>query len=187
MRSNNSVKLDELRRSLPAFDEAAACAAELRAAMFGGVSEQDVTDIMKTFVAKAKAGDAAAAKLVLSVVAQSAPRATLSIGVRGTMADGGTGNGHGQRMLAGSPASAREEAAQELLLTRTACAEFLGRLGPQTTAELAEHLSVPAEEIGRALAQGDLGWFEDVGRGKWRLTSIGRKEALGGGLAWVRV
>jgi hypothetical protein len=172
MRENNSLKLSEVRAGLPDFSEAAKCAAKLKAAMFEGVSEHDVAEIMKTFVAKAKAGDAKAAKVVFDVIAQSSPKTTVSVGVRANRAgEGANGNGHYPASRLVAPPSGHA--------IRLACARALGKDGPATIEDLADETEFSAAEVEQALAfDADLGWFEKIERDRWRLTTIGRKEAL---------
>lgn len=59
------LKLADAAELTPPVDEVGEWATELRKAAFNAVSEQDITDIMRKQLEKAKAGDSAAAKMVL--------------------------------------------------------------------------------------------------------------------------
>jgi hypothetical protein len=68
------IKLAEARVLTPAPTGIGAWAEKLRQAAFDAVKEQDITELMAGLLAKAKAGDLAAAKLVLGYLTGGAPK-----------------------------------------------------------------------------------------------------------------
>jgi len=62
--------ISEYRKSAPPPSRAALAEVqeELQLAVYGGISERDVTEIMKSMVDKAKRGDIKAARLVLDII-----------------------------------------------------------------------------------------------------------------------
>jgi hypothetical protein len=170
---NASLKLADARRDTPpATGAAGEWVTKVGEAMRDAVTADDVAEIMKGLVAKAKAGDPKAIRQVLDFVgkaeAQAAPpRATVSIGVRGA------GPGRPSRTVESLPV------ASEPALICHYCAVVLGRDGPLLLHELAPRAGYEIGEIETALTQADLGQFDHDDVGRWRLTSIGRKEFLG--------
>ena len=167
MRQNNSLKLDDVRRTLPTLDAAAACAQKLKEAMFGGITETDMADIMKNLVKKAKEGDLKATKVLFDTVvkAQPAPQP-----VRFIYPPSANGNGAHPALPAG-----------DRRRVQVACAKALGKEGTLTTEEISDETEFPEEAVAESLAAAttDVGWFEAIAPDKWRLTTLGRKELLG--------
>jgi hypothetical protein len=124
---------------------------------------------MRNFVAKAKAGDAKAAKLVLDIVASSAPKTTFSVGFRANQAG---------EVIPGRPPGGRVLLHPDKPLNgvRQRCAEVLGKEGPCSAEDLADEIGAESADIGRALD--DHEWFDRQKNGTWRLTELGRREAL---------
>jgi hypothetical protein len=94
MRKNQIVTLSQARRALPSLGESAACAQKLKAAIFEGIRESDMKEIMERLVKKAKQGDLAATKTLLDFLSKSAPTPQLSVGARLNVAARSPFNGH---------------------------------------------------------------------------------------------
>jgi hypothetical protein len=157
--------LHRMEAQLPSLDESAACAQKLKSAMFEGVGETDMRDIMAGIVKKAKGGDLGAAKLLMEFVRNSGIKPQVSIGIRSAGPSEPT-NGNGAVHLL-----PRAEAQ-----TAQSCARLLGKLGPQTAADLAELSGYSEEAIEFALK--DHARFERLADGRVRLSAIGRRELL---------
>ncbi len=173
---NNSLRLADVKRSLPSFEESAQCAERLRAAMFEGITEADMKEIVKAQVDKAKGGDSKAAKTVFDMVAHSGPRVAITsyIGVSKQAA------GPSIRAL---PAAGEGKAlaAGDRHAIRLDCAKVLGKEGPCTVEDLADSMEsvVTEEEIQESLSSDATGLFDfDEKTLRWRLTELGRKELL---------
>jgi len=94
MRQNRIVTLAQAREAFPSLGESAACAQKLKAAIFEGIKECDMKQIMETLVQKAKQGDLAATKTLLDFVSKSAPTPQISVGARLNVAGRPPINGH---------------------------------------------------------------------------------------------
>lgn len=103
------VTLGQARAAFPSLGESAACAQKLKAAIFDGIREADMTAVMENLVSKAKDGNLAATKVLLDFVSKSAPTPQLSVGARLNVAGQGPVNGH-----AGDDDEVRESVAGEL-------------------------------------------------------------------------
>jgi DNA-directed RNA polymerase specialized sigma24 family protein len=68
-RKRSTVVLTQVRAATPAAAQVGQMVERLRLAMFGGISEQDVSDVMHALVERAKEGNVAAARLLLDHIA----------------------------------------------------------------------------------------------------------------------
>lgn len=174
--SRTSLSIRDAEASMPPLDEAATAARALKTAMLGAVSGADMGEVMKGVVKRAKEGKASDIKLLMQMIAQSAPQ--VSIGIRANAAgQGRNGNGAGQRMIrpAAADVDPPEGDDEEELLRKSncisACARELAARGSQTVAALAKHLPYGAAIIADALA--DHEFFQAFGDA-WSLTKEGR-------------
>lgn len=182
---------------MPPLPFSAECAMKLRDAMFGGITEHDMADIMKTFVAKAKGGDEKAAKLVFDVVNQSAPQ--VSVKLKGQPAQPIVKPYVPPPLpappvikaasLKAAPSVAVPDGEDEddddsievpeldedMKRTLRMDAAKAMRNGPLTLKGLAEVTMFDPRLLEAALSSSD--WFKRDGEERWRLTEYGRKEA----------
>lgn len=190
--SNQVIRLrDATAMTPPATGATTEWVSKIGDAMREAVSADDVAAIMKNVVAKAKDGDPKAIQTVLDFVGRNQPRSApqVVVGVRG-QSPSANGNGHTPRIVQQLPpdadgddrplvmgASADRTAARDM-------AQALGKLGPLVAANLAEKSGYDLDLVERLLRTNAAGtlhsWFQQNGDEAWRLTSIGRKELLGG-------
>jgi hypothetical protein len=165
--NSNSLKLAEIRKSLPPIDMAAQCATRLKQAMFDGITEADMGEIMKGLVKKAKEGDAKATKVLFETVlkASAAPQPVRMINAANA----------NSRAL---PAHTGKLSPQDCHAVRVGCAQALGKEGPLNVEDLADETEFSEDEIAAALEHDESGWFEHQDNGSIRLTTVGRKEAM---------
>jgi DNA-directed RNA polymerase specialized sigma24 family protein len=69
MKKRSTVVLTQVRASSPAAAEVGQMVQRLRMALFGGISEQDVADVLRGLVERARGGNVAAARLLLEHIA----------------------------------------------------------------------------------------------------------------------
>lgn len=130
------------------------------------MKEQDVEDLIRALMEKAKGGDLKAAKFVTDFLTGGAPAVKLHqhVTYRRSRSD--------QRHTAAGPA--KEDA---VLKARVRAARILGAIGPMEAHKIAEAAGISAGRLDEVLASD---WFERE-RDGYRLTTHGRREALGGG------
>lgn len=160
------MKLADAKQQTPAVSGVGAWAEQLRQAAFDAVRPEDVTAIMATFVQKAKAGDPAAAKLVLNyLTGGGAPKIMVEkVVVR-----------RGKR---------RPRVVDEAPLPKPVVVESpgAGLLRKLAAMYLLQHDRASLAELGRAMECGtdaaeavlDHGWFKRTNQ-TYQLTSEGRR------------
>jgi hypothetical protein len=168
----NSLSLRNAEAAMPSLDEAATAARSLKAAMLGAVSGADMTEVMAGVVKRAKEGKASDIKLLMQMIAQSAPQ--VSIGIRANAA-GQNGQSRAPRMLpAAKPDEDAEDAEEERLLRISgcvsACARAIEDAGPLDAQALSKRTPYSAQMIGSVVV--DHEFFERSGS-KWTLTEEG--------------
>lgn len=179
MRTNNVLALrDANSLAPPATGAATEWVTRMGDALREAVTADDVAEIMKGVVAKAKEGDTKAIKQVLDFVGQATSRPQVVVGVRASVPQHGPNGRHVPRVIEDVPPD------EEI---RSDCAEVLGRDGPLTTPDLARRAGYTEDEIERVLAargpglqEFPLPQFDHNRPGYWRLTASGRAELLDG-------
>jgi hypothetical protein len=157
--SNGKFNLAEARRLTPPLS--ASIADGLRMAAVEAITEEDVSDIIRAQVAKAKGGDSTAARFVLEFLGKSSTGAGAGAG-----AGAGTGAGRPIVMKPAKLAKAEDDTARKIL-------ELLATKGPMKPRAIAETLGLPDLAVAK-LIEGHK-WF-DVQRLGVHLTQEGWNE-----------
>lgn len=172
MGQGNSLSLRDAEAAMPPLDEAAAAARSLKAAMLGAVSGADMTEVMAGVVKRAKEGKASDIKLLMQMIAQSAPQ--VSIGIRANAAgQGRNGDGRPAPRMIRPPAdetSPDEERLVRIASCVSACAGAIEDAGPLTATAISKRTPYTIAAITEALT--DHEFFERSGD-KWTLTAEG--------------
>lgn len=146
MSNNGTLKLSEARLQTPA--PTALRVQVLRDAVAEAITIDDITQIIKAQVEKAKAGSIAAAKFVLDLAADTPDRKK-----------------NVQAKFSTTPKTVGE--------IKKACAREIVAAGPQFSEDLADFLGISESDVTEALEACD--WFSRNER-CWSLTAKGRKE-----------
>lgn len=169
-----TLNLADARRLTPPVERLGERAQAARAAIAEAVSNDDIAEIMRKQVEKAKAGDVGSAKFVLDQVAGKMPSMQVSVGVRGRPpAKDEYEEQHSPRLVLASPSNdlSKDKTVGE---SRRTIARYLAKNGPTPWQDLAE-LFLIEKDCEEPVMEG-CGWFERCKDG-WHLTTTGRKES----------
>lgn len=193
-----TLKLADARNIAPPVEVLSERAQALRQAVTESVTTDDVAEMMKAIVTKAKGGDLAAAKFVLDYLTGGAPKVQLNIGVRGksqpedqppattrpvVYPPSTNGNGHTNGRTNGTGHARHNPDLDEAMDSRKPTvgelrrrvARYLKKNGPTPEADLCELFEIEPV-CADTIFQHE--WFDKAKDG-WHVTPAGRKDTGG--------
>jgi hypothetical protein len=176
-----TLTLREAESRTPAPAGVGAWAEQLREAAYDAVKDQDVKDLIETYMAKAKAGDLAAAKFVLNFLTGGAPKVQVQkvLVVKRSKSTNRQAPATPRREPTDAeldeqcgridPAESAMISTPAVKVLRRLAARILKSEGPTAAPALAGQLEVESEELETVMR---CDWFKLV-KGSWTLTPEG--------------